>query len=157
MTPLIVILVSAMAVALVLWNAGIVRRFNNDYRYAAEFQGQSNECIVRFANSEYGTRCLLGADASALYLLAVPKRKVSWWKNRAAHSFFRANLRIPWSDLDWREKTIMFKDCIWFEIPAKKIYFYVPRDVGDKLLVDAGRKIPSEFDLTYGSENAILH
>ena len=95
--------------------------------------------------------------ASALYLLTPPKRKISWWSNRGARGFLRMNLRIPWSDLDWREKTIMFKDCIWFEIPAKKIYFYVPRDVGDKLLVDAGRKIQSEFDVTFGSENAILH
>jgi hypothetical protein len=145
MTTIFVIVVSVIAVALVLWNAGIVRRFQNDYRYDGDFQGQRYECIVQFANSDYGSRCSMGADAAALYLLAVPKRKVSWWKNRTAHSFFRANLRIPWSDLDWREKRIVLKDCIWFEIPAKRIYFYVARDVGDKLLIDAGRKIRSEF------------
>jgi hypothetical protein len=145
MTTGFVIAVSVMAIALVLWNAGVVRRFQSDYRYDGEFHGQRYECILTFANSEYGTRCSLGADESALYLLAVPKRKVSWWKNRAAHSFFRANLQIPWSDLDWREKRIVFKDCIWFEIPAKRIYFYVARDVGDKLLIEAGRKIQSEF------------
>jgi hypothetical protein len=145
MTTVFVIAVSVMAIALVLWNVGIVWRFQNDYRYDGEFQGQRYECIVQFANSEYGTRCSLGADEWALYLLAVPKRKVPWWKNRTARSFFRANLRIPWSDLDWREKRIVLKNCIWFEIPPKRIYFYGPRDVGDKLLVDAGRKIPSEF------------
>ena len=145
MTTVFVIAVSVIAVVLVFWNVRIVRRFQNDYRYDDEFQGQRYECIVQFANSDYGIRCSMGADASALYLLAVPKRKVSWWKNRAARSFFRANLQIPWSDLGWREKRIMLKDCIWFEIPAKRIYFYVPLDVGDKLLIDAGRKIRAEF------------
>jgi hypothetical protein len=145
MTTVLVIAVFVIAVALVLWNAGVVRRFQSDYRYDGEFQGQRYECSLQFANSEHGIRCSLGADGSALYLLAVPKRTVSWWKNRAAHSFFRANLRIPWSDVEWREKRIMLKDSIWFEIAAKRIYFYVPRDVGDKLLVDAGRKIPSAF------------
>src|ERR1700733_10187714 len=75
MTTVFVIAVSVMAVALVLWNAGIVRRFQNDYRYDGEFLGQRYECILTFANSEYGTRCSLGADESALYLLAALRER----------------------------------------------------------------------------------
>lgn len=145
MTPVIVIAVSVMTVALIWWNAGIIRRFNSDYRYDGEFHGNRHECAVRFANSESGIWCFLGADTSALYLLTASERKRPWWTwsdRGTAHEIFRTDLRIPWSDLDWREKRILLKDCIWFEIPARKICFYVSRDVGDKLLVDAGRKIP---------------
>src|ERR1700733_6585481 len=145
MTPAIVIAVFVMTVVLIWWNAGILRRFKSDYRYEGEFHGNRYECVVRFANSESGIWCSLGADTSALYLLTPSERERSWWTwsyRGSAREIFRTNLRIPWSDLDWREKRILFKDCIWFEIPARKVCFYASRDVGDKLLVDAGRKIP---------------
>jgi hypothetical protein len=145
MTPVIVTAIFVMTVALVWWNAGILRRFKNDYRYDGEFHGNRYECVVRFANSESGIWCFLGADTAALYLLSDSARKRSWWTwnyRSTAREFLGTDLRIPWSDLDWREKGIFIKDCIWFEIPAGKIYFYVSREVGDKLLVDAGRKIP---------------
>src|SRR5271170_4132049 len=141
MTPIIVIAIFVMAVALIFWNVGIIRRFKSDYRYGGEFHGNRYECILRFANLESGMWCSLGADASALYLLTATTRKRSFWtwNNRGfARDIFKTNLQIPWSDLDWREKTILVKDFIWFEIPAKKIYFYVPKDVGDKVLIDAG-------------------
>jgi len=142
MTPAIIIAVSVAAVALMFWNAGNMRRFESDYRYDDEFQGNRYECMLRFANLDYGIRSLLGANGSALYLLAAPKHKVRWWGNRAAHGRLKTNLQIPWTDLAWQEKTILLKDCIWFEIPERKIYFYVPRDVGEKILSDAGRKVP---------------
>ena len=37
---------------------------------------------------------------------------------------------------------MFFKDCPWFGIPSRKIHFYVPKHIGDKLLVEAGRMIP---------------
>jgi hypothetical protein len=30
-----------------------------------------------------------------------------------------------------------------FEIPPRKIYFYIPKDIGDQLLLDAKRTIPA--------------
>jgi hypothetical protein len=66
MTPIIAIAVSVMAVALIFWNAGIMRRFKSDYRCDGEFHGQRYECVLRFANLESGIWCILGADASAL-------------------------------------------------------------------------------------------
>jgi hypothetical protein len=145
MTPVIVIAVSAMAVALIFWNAGIMRRFKSDYRYDGEFHGNRYESVLRFANMESGIWCFLGADASALYLLTASERKRPWWTSSyrgVSNEIFRTDLRIPWTDLAWQERTILFKECIWFEIPAKTIYFSVPKDAGDKLLVDAERKIP---------------
>lgn len=159
MTAVIAIAVFVLAVALTFWNAGVMRRFETDYRYDGEFHGQRYECVLRFANMEYGMRCFLGADASALYLLTAPNHKRSWWmssRTAASNKIFKTNLRIPWTDLGWQEKTILLKDCFWFEIPAKKIYFYVPKDVGGKLLVDAGRKIQFEFDVERQSENKVL-
>ena len=30
-----------------------------------------------------------------------------------------------------------------FEIPPRKIYFYIPKEIGDQLLIDAKRKTPT--------------
>ena len=143
------------AVALMVWNAGILRRFKRDYRYSGKFPGNPYECVLRFANLEDGIWCVMGADASALYILpASGKRSREMWSKRGtSQKTFGADLRIPWTDLEWQEKTILFKDCIWFEIPAKQIYFYVPKDIGDKLLVDAQRKLQSEFDFNGQSQS----
>jgi len=130
-----------------LWNAGVMRRFQSDYRYEAGFQGKRYECVLRFANLESGIWCLLAADASALYLLTASDRKRSRWRSSSrviSNEIFKTDLRIPWTDLDWREKRIFFKNCIWFEIPGKNISFYIGKDTGDELLVDAGRKLQSE-------------
>jgi hypothetical protein len=159
MTAVFAIAVFVLAAALMLWNAGVMRRFESDYRYDGEFHGQRYECVLRFANMEYGMWCFLGADASALYLLTASNRKRSWWMSghtAASNRIFKTDLRIPWTDLGWQEKTILLKSCVWFEMPAKKIYFYVPEDVGGKLLVDAGRKIQGQFDATCQSENTML-
>ncbi len=148
MTPVIIIAVCVLAAALMYWNVGVMRRFKSDYRYEGGFQGQRYECVLRLANMEYGMWCFLGADASALYLLTASKRKRRWWScsyTGVSNQIFKTDLRIPWTDVDWKEKRILFKDYIWFEIPEKKIYFTVHRDVGDKLLVDAGRKIPVQI------------
>ena len=143
MSPIIAIAVFVMAAALILWNAAAMRRLKTDYGYDGKFQGKRYECVLRFANLESGIWCFLGADASAFYLLTTPARRWSWWDDRGvANQIFKMDLRIPWSDLDWREKRILFKDCIWFDIPAKNVHFYLAKDVGDKLLADAERKVP---------------
>ncbi len=147
MTLVIVIAVSLLAVLLMFWNVGVMRQFQNDYRYVGEFPGKCYECVLRFANMESGIWCFLGADASALYLLTASDRKRPWWTSSytgVSNEIFKTDLRIPWTDLGWKEKRILLKDCVWFEIPAKKIYFTVSKDVGDQLLVDAGRKIPAQ-------------
>jgi hypothetical protein len=144
MTPILVIAVAALAVALVLWNAGVISRFKTDYRFDGAFDGRRYDCVLRFANLDHGLRCFLGADSSALYLFIASERERSWWSYpREASTIFKTDLRIPWTDLAWREKKILLTDCVWFEIATKKIYFYVASDVGDKLLIDAQRKIPA--------------
>jgi hypothetical protein len=152
-STLLVIAVFVMAAALMYWNIRVMRRFETDYRYDGEFQGKRYECILRFANSDSSIRCVVGANASALYLLTAPQRKRPWWGNSGARGHLRTNLQIPWSDLVWSEKRILLKERVWFEIPSKKIYFYVPPDIGDYLLVDAERKIRSEFELVGQSQN----
>jgi hypothetical protein len=155
MTSVIAIAVAVMAVALVFWNASIMRRFKSDYRYYGEFHGKRYECILLFANMEFGILCSLGANASALYLLTPPQSKRSWWSYRGAHELFKTDLQIPWNDLGWREKRIFLKDYVWFELPRSRVYFYVSKDVGHKLLIDAERMIQSEFDVKCQSENTM--
>jgi hypothetical protein len=36
---------------------------------------------------------------------------------------------------------MLFKGFMRFEIRARRIYFYIPKDIGDQLLIDAKRKI----------------
>jgi hypothetical protein len=158
MTPVFMIAVFVLAAVLMAWNIGVMRRFQNDYRYDGAFHGQRYECVLRFANMDHGFWCFLGADASALYLLTASNRKRRWWASSplgVSNKIFKTDIRIPWTDLGWQEKTIVLKNCVWFEIPGKKIYFYAPVEVGNKLLIDAGRKIPSGLDVTFQSQYEI--
>jgi len=38
---------------------------------------------------------------------------------------------------------MLFKGFMRFEIRARRIYFYIPKDIGDQLLIDAKRKTPT--------------
>jgi hypothetical protein len=86
----VVIAIAAAAVALVLWNAAIMFRFENHYRYGETFQGNRYDCTVTFANSEAGMRCFVGAGEAGLYLPIHLGFRVSRFKH---------DMRIPWSDL----------------------------------------------------------
>lgn len=134
---LVFIIAGVLAVALVFWNGANWYGFVSGYRYNSEFQGMRYECRLRFATSEYDSLCFIGANESALYLLYHPASKGWWWKYGAGG--FKKNLEIPWNDLDYQPVTMLFKNWMRFEIPPRKIYFYVPKDVGDRLLIDAKR------------------
>jgi hypothetical protein len=129
----IIVVVGIIGIFLTFWYARNWKGFQQDYRFDGEFQGPRYDCRVRFAHGEGAVQCLVGADRSALYLLAPPKAKRSWWRYRGK------NLKIPWTDLECRAGRTVLKDCLWFEIPPKKIHFYVPKEIGDQLLRDAGR------------------
>jgi hypothetical protein len=138
---LVIIIVGTLGVALTFWNAVNWYSFQSGYRYHGEFQGKRYECSLRFANSECDTPCFVGADEGALYLLSHPNRKGWWWRYGAVG--FKKNLQIPWSDLDYQAGKMFFKDSIRFQIASSRTYFFVPRDIGDKLFVDAQRSIPA--------------
>jgi hypothetical protein len=137
MTAFIIAIVCMIAVALMGRNFVVWRRFENLYRFDGDFGGERYECILRFASLEYGVRCFIGVDASALYLLARSARKKSWWRFRNPNEVFRHDLHIPWQDLDCRVGRVYLKDCMWFHIPSRGLHFYVPRNIGDRLLMDA--------------------
>jgi hypothetical protein len=139
----IIITVSITAVALISWNASAMYRFELDYRYDGGFEGRRHDCTLRFANLEAGIQCFIGADQSGLYLLTHPARKNSFWSFGNARGVFKRNLRIPWSDLGCRAGRMLLLDCIWFDIPSRKIHFYVPRNIGEELLRDSNRTIPT--------------
>jgi hypothetical protein len=136
---LVVVIVGVIGLALTFWNAANWYGFESSYRYSGEFQGNRYECRLRFANSECSSQCFIGANGSGLYLLSHPARKGWWWRYGAVG--FKKNLQIPWTDLQCRPRTILLKECMWFEVPSRKIYFYIPKDIGDKLLIDANCKI----------------
>ena len=124
---------------MIVWNTTNWSGFENDYRFDGEFPGNRYECEVRFANAEHSVRCFVGANRAGLYLLSHPDHKRWWWRSKDVT--FRKNLQIPWSDLECRPGKMFFQDCLWFDIPSRKIHFYVAKDLGDKLLVEAGRTV----------------
>ncbi len=136
---LVIIIVGIAGVALTFWHGANWYGFVSGYRYNSEFLGRRYESRLRFATSEHDSLCFIGANESALYLLYHPASNGWWWKYRAGG--FTKNLEIPWSDLDCRPVTMLFKDYMRFEIPPRKIYFYIPKDIGDQLLIDAKREI----------------
>ena len=136
---LAIVIVGVIGLALTFWNAVNWYGFESGYRYNAEFQGKRFECPLRFANSECGSRCFIGANGSGLYLLSHPARKGWWWRYGAVG--FNKNLQIPWSDLECRAGTMLLKKCMWFDIPSRKTHFCIAKDIGNKLLIDAGRPL----------------
>ena len=144
--PSIAFLLGGLAVLLTLWNAARISSFQRDYGYQGGFPGTPYECDLRSADSEWPVRCFLGATDAALYLMADPQAlKRSWWgweKYGSFRNVFKTNLRIPWTSLQCRAGSMFFKEVIWFENRPRRFYIYVPRAIGEKLLIDAGRQIP---------------
>jgi hypothetical protein len=142
MEPVFILLIAAAAVGLIVWNASRVRRFENAYRHDDGFGGTHYETPLGLPNSEAKIQCLAGADQSALYLLKGPPSRSSMWQLFQHRPTFRYSLRIPWQDIECRTASMFFKPCIWFDLPSKKIHFYLAADIGQRLLTDAGRKSP---------------
>jgi hypothetical protein len=139
----IAILIAAV-ICLYLWNIRRVLGFERGYKYDGNFAGNRYECRVGGFDEGLGLLCFMGADAGGLYVLSHPRARRSVWSylwNRR-YEVFRKSLFIPWTDLGYRAGRVLLKDCIWFDLPARRVYFYVPKDVGEKLLNDAGRGMP---------------
>jgi hypothetical protein len=139
----IVIAAVAAAILLVGWNFVRLYKFGSDYNFAGSFQGNRYECSLGGLNEGHGTLCLIGADEYGVYLLPHPK-PVRWlWGYPGGYQVFKQSLLIPWRDIGCRSGRVSFKDCIWFDLAPRKIYLYLSKDIGEKLLRDAGRTIPS--------------
>jgi hypothetical protein len=139
---MLIAIVIAAAVLLVGWNFVRLSRFGSDYNFGGSFQGNRYECYLGGLGDGRSTLCFIGADAFGVYLLPHPKPARWFWGFRGRYDFFRQSLLIPWTDISCRSGKVLLKDCIWFDIASRKIYLYVPKDIGEKLLIDAGRKIP---------------
>ena len=142
----IALLLGALAVLLTLWNAARIRSFQRDYGYQGGFPGKPYECDLRSADSEWPVRCFVGATDSALYLIADPQPPPRpWWgwgKYGSFRTVFKTDLRIPWTSLQCRAGRMFLKEVIWFENRPRKFFVYVPREIGERVLRDAGRQIP---------------
>ena len=135
------ILLLAAAALLMFWNFSNQRRFERDYAFHGSFQGARYECLVGGFNSEDRVLCMAGADRSGIYFLPHPKPPRRFWNSR--RPVFKKSLLIPWVDLTYSSKKVLFKDCIWFDLSPRKIWLYVPKEIGEKLLTDAHREIPT--------------
>jgi len=140
----IAILIAAV-VGLYVWNIRRVLGFERDYKHDGNFAGKRYECTVGGFSEGPGLTCFMGADGNGLYLLPHPKPARSLWSylgNSRRYLVFKKSLFIPWTDLGYRSGRVLLKDCVWFDLSARRVYFYVAKDVGEKLLNDAGRGMP---------------
>ena len=127
------------ALFLVGWNFRRLKRFRTDYRFTGFFPGTTYECVVGGLDTEHGTLCMVGADTSGIYLLSHPKPRGLLWLLESRHRVLKQNLLLPWDDLNYRTGKMLLKDCLWLEMPSRRIYLHVPKDSGAQILKDGGR------------------
>jgi hypothetical protein len=143
---MLVAIVIAVVISLLVWNIRRMLEFERDYKYDGNFGGKRYECTVGGLSESPGLLCFTGADANGLYLMphARPGRTLwSYLGNGRRYWVFRKSLFIPWTDLGYRSGRVLLKDCVWFDLSGRRVYFYVAKDVGEKLLNDAGRGLPN--------------
>jgi hypothetical protein len=133
----------AAIVLLIAWNFVRLYRFQTDYKFDGLFQGVRYECKLGGLGDEHRTLCLIGADEFGLYLLPHPNPPRHWWAYPSGYRIFKKSLYIPWTDIRCRYGRVLLKDCIWFDLKPRRVYLYVPKDVGEKVLVDARRQVPA--------------
>jgi hypothetical protein len=131
--------VVAAVVLLVGWNFLRLYRFERCYSSNDSFPGQRYECIVGGLDPGHGTLCMVGADPSGLHVLSHPGPGRSMLSFRRAYRPYKKNLFLPWKDVNCRSGMAVFKECLWFDMPSRKVYLNVPKDIGGHLLADAGR------------------
>jgi hypothetical protein len=133
----------AAAILLVAWNFQRLNNFDRDYKFTGDFQGHRYECTLGGLAEGRGVLCMIGADNFGLYLLPDPRprRWLTFYPN--GNQIFKKSLLIPWKDIGCRSGSVLLKDCIWFDLAPRRIYLYVPKDIGEKLLTDAGHAIPA--------------
>ena len=89
--------------------------------------------------------CLVGANETGLYLTRPTGVKSTWtrgdWKKGHA-VLLKAPIFIPWSALSYCRKSFLWKDCIRFDVPSNKSYFYIPLPDAEKLFRAAAKRLP---------------
>jgi len=135
------ILFAIAAVLLVLWNVRNQNSFERDYAFHGSFQGTRYECLVGGLATDHRMLCMAGADRSGIYFLPHPKRQSFFQSSH--RGIFKKSLFIPWQDMSYSSKRVLLTDCIWFDLSPRKVWIYVPKEVGEKLLTDAHREIPT--------------
>ncbi len=131
--------IAALAFGLMFLIHGRMQRLQRDFRFAGKFTGATYESVVTFAQAESGYRCRAGADADALYLVA-PADGGSRWHFRGDDTVpLRHELRIPWTEIECRAGRVFLKEILWFHLRARRLHFYMTKEVGERLLADATR------------------
>jgi hypothetical protein len=144
-SPAMAFVLVGLGFLLVVWRAAKIRGFQREFQFEGEFPGQPYECQLRSTDAESPVQCRIGATDTFLYLMPPQgQTRKRWWAVTYGdfQGFSKTSLRIPWSDLQWRAGRMFFKEVIWFENRPRQFYVYVPRAIGEKVLIDAGRDIP---------------
>jgi hypothetical protein len=131
--------IAALAFGLMFLIHGRMQRLQREFGFAGGFPGAGYESVVTFAHAESGYRCRAGADAEALYLIAPADRGRRGGFGGEATEPLRSDLRIPWNQMETRPGNVFLKKILWFHLRARGLSFYMPSDVGERLLADAGR------------------
>lgn len=137
----IAVILTATAL-LISWDYIRLHRFERDYEFPGLFGGRRYECRLGGLRSEHCVLCFIGSDMSGIYLLPHPKPNRRFLGCQIGEDVLKKSILIPWTDIHCRSGRGFLKHNISFDIPSRKIFLYVPRDIGEKLLTDAGRSVP---------------
>jgi hypothetical protein len=132
-----------LAIGLVIygWHRNDLRRLTRDFASQLPFDGALEECLVRFSLDDASTDCVLGANNEGLYMSS----STAALENNRRWSFryyvLRTPLFIPWNRLDIRDARFPLRGHLRFTVPSNKAIFFVPREIGQRLLKEVGRSM----------------
>lgn len=79
---------------------------------------------------------------TGVYILPHPQPER--WFGRYNYAIFKKSIFIPWPEMTFTTGRVPFAgECIWLRLEPRRIYLYVPRAIGMKLLQAGGRDIPN--------------
>lgn len=142
MAPRIVLAALAGAALLIAWTARNSKRFYRDYAFTGAFDGKVQECWLGGLATKAPTLCFAGADRTGIYLLAPPAQRRRWNIFGTSRGVLKQSLHLPWTDFEARAGLAAFRKVIWLRFDARRIYLYVPREIGLALLLAGGRAVP---------------
>lgn len=142
MTFLIVAIIVTLGFYLTMSSAFTLRQTMIGYHYDGPFRGTLYKSHYRMASAEASAPCLLGADRNALYIMRLPGPPRRGWAPSNDILDASLDLRFPWRALRYKWGRIFWRRCLWSRVESPRLDFYVPADIGARLLADADRPPP---------------
>jgi hypothetical protein len=144
MTLKIAAVLAVVALLFYGWYRNDLRRLTRDFARQQPFDGKLHACLVRFPLDDTKTDCLLGANDAGLYMTSSSAALKSNGRWSVRYYVIRTPLFIPWSCVQVGDAKFPLRGYFRFSVPSNKATFFVPREIGERLLGDAGRTLAQQ-------------